>query len=129
MGRNFFCTFLQVIQKKRNVEKYLSEHRLNGFDLPEMKYRELTETWQKKVAEARRDYQWRIMTSTEKYRTQIKDPNVVRDFPVDVLKAMALDSTQPTKGPWTVTLHPYIYKQVMAMQVVMQWPCIEQFTK
>lgn len=101
-------------QQYRNVEKYLLDYRLNGFDLPELKYRELTETWQKKVAEARRDYHWRIMTSTEKYRTQIKDPNVVRDFPVDVLKAMALDSTQPTKGPWTVTLHPYIYKQVMA---------------
>merc|ERR1712136_266127 len=60
------------------------------------------------------DYGWRVMTSTDKFRAQIKDPNVVRDFPVDVLKAMALDSTQPTKGPWTVTLHPYIYKQVMA---------------
>jgi hypothetical protein len=35
---------------------------------------------------------------------------VVRDFPVDVLKAMGTDSTQPTKGPWTVTSHPYIYR-------------------
>ena len=101
-------------QQKRQLEKYLAEYHLNGFDLPEKKYRELTETWQTKLGHARRDYGWRVMTSTDKFRAQIKDPNVVRDFPVDVLKAMALDSTQPTKGPWTVTLHPYIYKQVMA---------------
>ena len=101
-------------QQKRIIEKILTDFRLNGFDLTEIKYRELTETWMKRLAETKRDYAWRIMTSTEKYRAQIKDPNVVRDFPVDVLKAMSLDSTQPTKGPWTVTLHPYIYKQVMA---------------
>ena len=40
-----------------------------------------------------------------------ENPDVVRDFPVDVLKAMASDSSQPTRGPWSVSLHPYIYKQ------------------
>ena len=101
-------------QQKRNLDKYLHEYRLNGFDLPNIKYLELTTNWQKRLVDVRREYQWRNMTATERYRHNIKDPNVVRDFPVDVLKAMALDSSQPTKGPWTVTLHPYIYKQVMA---------------
>ena len=101
-------------QQQMYIEKYLAEYRHNGFELPELKYRELTETWTKRLNDARRDYQWRMTQSTERFRHQIKDPNVVRDFPVDVLKAMAIDSTQPTKGPWTVTLHPYIYKQVMA---------------
>ena len=100
--------------QQRNLDKYLAEYRQNGFDLPEKKYLELTTNWLKRLTDVRRDYQWRITTSTERFKHQIKDPNVVRDFPVDVLKAMALDSTQPTKGPWTVTLHPYIHKQVMA---------------
>ena len=26
---------------------------------------------------------------------------------------MAMDSSQPAKGPWTVTLHPYIYRKFM----------------
>ena len=101
-------------QQKRIVDRYLSQLHLSGFDLSEKKYRELSETWIKRVHQHRREYQWRIMTATERFRYQIKDPNIVRDFPVDVLKTMAMDGTQPTKGPWTVTLHPYIYKQVMA---------------
>merc|ERR1719412_1489539 len=101
-------------QQKSIVDRYLREHRMAGFELSDLKYRELSETWMKKVHEYRRDYQWRITTARERFKYQIKDPNIVRDFPVDVLKAMAMDSTQPTKGPWTVTLHPYIYKQVMA---------------
>ena len=52
--------------------------------------------------------------STERFKHTIRDPNVVRDFPIDVLKAMATDSSQPTKGPWVVTLHPYIQRQVMS---------------
>ncbi len=55
-----------------------------------------------------------FQTATERYRHSIKDPNIVRDFPVDVLKAMGTDSSQLTKGPWTVTLHPYIYREFMA---------------
>ena len=100
--------------QKMSLDKNLREYNLNGYDLPERKYLELTTTWLKRLAETRKDYDFRIMTSTERFRYQIKDPNTVRDFPIDVLKAMAYDSTQPTKGPWTVTLHPYIYKQVMS---------------
>ena len=37
----------------------------------------------------------------------------MRDFPNDVLKEMAMDPAQPAKGPWTVTLHPYLYRKFL----------------
>jgi len=90
------------------------EYRQQGHDLPTNKYLELTETWLPKLTVMLGEYKYRTMKATERYRHVIRDPNVVRDFPVDVLKAMASDSSQPTRGPWAVTLHPYIHKQVMA---------------
>lgn len=37
----------------------------------------------------------------------------MRDFPNDVLKEMAMDPAQPAKGPWSVSLHPYLYRKFM----------------
>ena len=54
-------------------------------------------------------FQWQ----TAQFRSNISDPNVVRDFPNDVLKEMAMDPAQPAKGPWTVTLHPYLYRKFL----------------
>merc|ERR1712226_1196851 len=36
----------------------------------------------------------------------------MRDFPVDVLRAMSLDN-EPTKGPWQLTLHPYLARKFL----------------
>lgn len=100
--------------EERIVDRYLLEYRHQGYDLDDKKYSELTETWNKKLNDNLAEYKFRHGRSTERFKHVIRDPNVVRDFPVDVLKAMASDSAQPTRGPWTVTLHPYIHKQVMA---------------
>ena len=88
------------------------EYRHQGHHLPQKEYTILTENWLPKLTNYLGDYKYRQSRATERYRHVIRDPNVVRDFPVDVLKAMATDSTQPTRGPWTVSLHPYIHKQV-----------------
>ena len=37
----------------------------------------------------------------------------MRDFPNDVLKEMAADPAQPGKGPWSITLHPYLYRKFL----------------
>ena len=52
-------------------------------------------------------FQWQM----SQFRSNISDPNVVRDFPNDVLKEMAMDPAQPAKGPWSITLHPYLYRK------------------
>ena len=73
------------------LTRYLTEYRHQGYELGERKFMELTVTWVKKLAAANRDYNFRFSSSTKKFRSNITDPNVVRDFPVDVLKTMALD--------------------------------------
>jgi len=100
--------------EERIVDRYLLEYRHQGFELEDKKYQELTGMWTKKLSDNLAEYKFRHGRSTERFKHVIRDPNVVREFPVDVLKAMASDSAQPTRGPWTVTLHPYIHKQVMS---------------
>ena len=58
------------------------------------------------------DHRFKVTTSTQRFRHVICDPAVVREFPVDLLRAMSAsgDSTQPAKGSWSVTLHPYVYR-------------------
>lgn len=96
------------------IDRYLTEYRTQGFALPEKKHEELHSHWLKKLFGLKYEYNYRLIKSTERFQHVITDPNVVRDFPVDLLKAMAYDSSQPSKGPWTVTLHPYIYRQFLA---------------
>ena len=55
-----------------------------------------------------------MTTATQRFRHVIRDPAVVREFPVDLLRAMSADSSQPAKGPWSVSLHPYIYRRFLA---------------
>ncbi|TRY68570.1 hypothetical protein TCAL_06919 [Tigriopus californicus] len=95
------------------LQRYLTEYKLKGFDLSENGYLELNETWLRRLAEAKQDYNYKMMMSTQNFRASVNDPQVVSDFPIDVLKAMALDSSQPTKGPWSVTLHPYLYQKFL----------------
>ena len=30
-----------------------------------------------------------------------------------MIRAMAADSSQPARGPWSVTLHPYVHRKFM----------------
>lgn len=100
-------------EDKRVLERYVTEYRNQGFELPEKKYLELNANWMKRLGEAQRDHRFKLTTSTQRFRHVIRDPAVVREFPVDLLRAMSVDSTQPAKGPWSVTLHPYIYRKFL----------------
>jgi len=100
-------------EDQRILERFVTEYKHQGYELPEKKYLELNANWMKRLAEAQRDYRFKLATSTQRFRHVIRDPSVVREFPVDLLRAMSVDSTQPAKGPWSVTLHPYIYRKFL----------------
>jgi len=97
----------------RVLERSVTEYKHQGFELPEKKYMELRGNWMKRLGEAQRDHRFKLSTSTQRFRHVIRDPAVVREFPVDLLRAMSMDSSQPAKGPWSVTLHPYIYRKFL----------------
>lgn len=101
-------------EQERFLQRFMVEFKHQGFNLSENKFRELHENWLRQLRKTTMEYNLRMRTNNERYQNTIMNPDIVKDFPLDLLKAMALDSSQPSKGPWTVTLHPYIYKQFMA---------------
>jgi len=100
-------------EDKRVLERFVTEYRHQGYELNDKKYQELNANWMKRLVEAQRDHRFKVTTSTQRFRHVIRDPAVVREFPVDLLRAMSVDSTQPAKGPWSVTLHPYVYRKFL----------------
>ncbi|XP_063241717.1 oligopeptidase A [Bacillus rossius redtenbacheri] len=95
-------------EQKRVISKFLLEGRLNGIELQGRDRIRLNETLQK-IEMQRSDFRKKIEFTTKKFQHKIKDPNIMRDFPEDSLREMAADSTQPSRGPWTVTLRPGMY--------------------
>lgn len=47
----------------------------------------------------------------------IRDPNIVRDFPEELLKSMAVNPTQFLAGPWIVILTPDILEPFMGINL------------
>jgi oligopeptidase A len=95
------------------LNRYQLEYKNQGYELPEKKYLELNANWMKRLSEAQRDFRFKITSSTQRFRHVIRDPTIVREFPVDLLRAMGADSSQPARGPWSVTLHPYVHRKFM----------------
>ena len=100
--------------EEQMVNRYLTELKHQGFEGPETRYEELHGNWLKKLTQQSFEYSYKMEMNAQRYQHTILNPQIVRDFPIDLLKAMAHDSTQPSKGPWTVSLHPYIYRQFLA---------------
>lgn len=90
-------------EQKRLLDKYLLEGRLNGLDLAPKKRELLTEAMVK-LRKERAKFQANVDKATGNFKTVIKDFELVRDFPAEVLAAFAPDASQPLQGPWTVTL-------------------------
>jgi len=100
-------------EEGRILERYNLEYKHQGYELPHNKYMALNAHWMKRLAEAQRDTRFKLSMASERFRHVIRDPAVVREFPVDLLRAMSVDTSQPAKGPWSVTLHPYVYRKFL----------------
>ena len=101
-------------EDKTLLERFVTEYKHQGYELTEKKYMELNSNWLKRLGEAQRDHRFKVTTATQRFRHVIRDPAVVREFPVDLLRAMSADSSQPARGPWSVSLHPYIYRKFLS---------------
>lgn len=101
-------------EDKTLLDRFVTEYKHQGYELTEKKYMELNSNWLKRLSEAQRDHRFKVTTSTQRFRHVIRDPAVVREFPVDLLRAMSADSSQPARGPWSVSLHPYIYRKFLS---------------
>ncbi|CAB4070162.1 UGP2 [Lepeophtheirus salmonis] len=95
------------------LDRYLLECKFQGLDLSPKKYIDFRETFIPNLTTNLGDYNYKMQRSTSRFRHTIVDPNLVHEYPVDVLRAISTDSSQPAKGPWTITLHPYVYRKFM----------------
>eukprot|EP00096_Caligus_rogercresseyi_P013940 TRINITY_DN6508_c0_g1_i1.p1 TRINITY_DN6508_c0_g1~~TRINITY_DN6508_c0_g1_i1.p1 ORF type:complete len:740 (+),score=236.52 TRINITY_DN6508_c0_g1_i1:24-2243(+) len=95
------------------LDRYLLECKLQGLDLPPKKNLAFRETFIPNLTTNLGDYNYKMQRSTNRFHHTIVDPSLVSEYPLDVLRAISSDSSQPSKGPWTITLHPYIYRKFM----------------
>lgn len=99
-------------EENRILKKFNLEGKLNGLELDDAKKAQLQETLHK-LSVQKSKFKSKIDIATNSFVHKIHDPAIVRDFPVDLLKAMSVDSSKYLDGPWSATLKPGIYRQVL----------------
>lgn len=99
-------------EKSRVLKKFNLEGKLNGLDLSGIQKVQLEENLSK-MAFQKSKFKNKIDVATNNFVHRIHDPAVVRDFPIELLKAMSVDSNNYLNGPWSATLQPSIYRHVL----------------
>lgn len=98
--------------QQRLLEKYVLEGRFNGSDLNESAMKTYLEAC-RKLEENKANYRTKVEKATAKFSHTITDPEAVRAFPSELLRATAVDPSAPSRGPWKITLQPHIYQSFM----------------
>ncbi|XP_063976815.1 uncharacterized protein LOC135162371 [Diachasmimorpha longicaudata] len=99
-------------EERRLIQKYLLEGRFNGLELSGKYADELKRVITRTTKKAD-DMLKKVEHSTGVFKTIIDNPTVVRDFPENFLRQIAVDPKNPHSAPWKITLEPRIYSQFM----------------
>lgn len=94
-------------EQQRVLKKYILEGKLNGLEMDSVHKAQLREIINKLVSECSK-FKGKVETATKQFAHTINDSSIMRDFPEPLLKVMAVDESQPLKGPWKVNLQPQI---------------------
>ncbi|KAL1403128.1 hypothetical protein pipiens_019503 [Culex pipiens pipiens] len=99
-------------EEKRLVSKYLLESKLNGIEVDERSKQELREVLEK-LSQERTKFHGKREVAVKKFSHVIKDPALMGEFPSGVLQALAVDQSQVVKGPWKITLQPFVVQNFL----------------
>lgn len=99
-------------EKQRILEKYALEGRLNGLELTEDR-RAYLKSCLNRLATERVQFKQKLDYAGRQFSHIVREPEVVRDFPLSVLKATSTNSKDPMKGPWEITLDNQTFKPIM----------------
>lgn len=77
-------------RQKRLLNKYVLEGRLNGSELNESGMKNYIST-SRKLEDNKAKFQQKVDQATNRFSHVLTDPNSVRDFPSELLRATALD--------------------------------------
>jgi len=95
------------VEQRRVLNKFVLEGKLNGLEVGGPEKNKLIDTVNT-MSQKRANFKNKLANATGKFKQEITDAMVVRDFPPSLLKRIAADPEQPTRGPWTLTLHPEV---------------------
>lgn len=99
-------------EEKRLIAKYLLEGKLNGLGANSAEKLYLDEIISN-LSQSRATYRGKVETAINQFKYIIEDYNAVKDFPPSLLQATTMNPTQPTKGPWKITLEPIILNKFL----------------
>lgn len=90
-------------EQKKVLTKYILEGKLNGLELSEKKKEQFSalRLW---LCDKIKEYSQKLETAINHLSFTIRDPALMKDFPEELLKSIAPDSTQYLVGPWIITL-------------------------
>ncbi|KAG7295862.1 hypothetical protein JYU34_020946 [Plutella xylostella] len=98
-------------EEQRLLDKYVLEGKLNGLDVDGINREKLNNI----VAEMQKErnfFRDKVSTATKIFSSTIENSEIVKDFPESLLKSMSVHN-HPNKGPWKITLQPFIYEPFM----------------
>jgi oligopeptidase A len=96
--------------QKRLINKYILEARLNGIELEGSARFQLNECIDK-LGKERAKFHGKVETAKKQFKQNCNDPKIIKEFPPSLLQALAVDPKQAAKGPWRITLQPFVIKK------------------
>lgn len=99
-------------EEDRILKKYVLEGRLNGLELSEKISKSMLYNLST-LAKERSEFKHKNDISTKQHAQVVSDRTIVRDFPDDLLKAVAVDPSYHLNGPWKFTLQPHVYFRLL----------------
>lgn len=100
------------IENYRLINKYLLESKLSGIEVDGSSKEELKDVL-KNLSQERAKFHGKLEVAIKKFAHTIKEPELMREFPPSMLQALALDQTQAVKGPWKITLQPFVVQNFL----------------
>lgn len=98
-------------EEQRLLDKYILEGKLNGLDIRGIK-RDRLNTNLTALQKERQTFREKVNIATKVFTSTINNSQFMSEFPANLAKSMSVNN-DPSKGPWKVTLQPYIYKPFM----------------
>ena len=99
--------------QKRLINKYVLEARLNGIEIQGTAKFQLNESIDK-LGQERAKYHGKVEAARRMFQQNCNDPKIIKEFPLSLLQAISVDpKAHPTKGPWKISLQPYIVKNFL----------------
>ncbi|XP_037073818.1 probable cytosolic oligopeptidase A [Pollicipes pollicipes] len=95
-------------EQGRVAQKYVRDGRLNGLELRGSDLRKF-KLHSSRLRREQAQFIGRVRAADELFRHPVDEYDLVRGVPEPILRKMAQDPSDPSRGPWQVTFEPDVY--------------------